>query len=101
MALAPKEITIKLNTEYVAGLIPGTARLKAERDFLAHVLRGGCLCCFPEWEYDGISVQDVWIWIDEYDLRRLDRHLDDTGYWKLETAPDSEEPRAERDVDAS
>lgn len=26
------------------------------------VTRGECHCCFPEWEYEDISVQDVWTW---------------------------------------
>lgn len=40
-------------------------------DWYEWVTSGDCPCCFPEWDYDDISILDVWTWQDQvnvYDL---------------------------------
>lgn len=38
---------------------------KARKDFREYAQDAECHCCFPYWEYEGVSVLDVWRWWDE------------------------------------
>lgn len=38
----------------------------AKEEYKRWVFEGNCPCCFPYWEYNDLSVQEVWEWQDEF-----------------------------------
>lgn len=38
---------------------------QAREDFREYAKYADCSCCFPYWDYDNVSILDIWEWWDE------------------------------------
>ena len=45
----------------------------ARWDYLEWIQSGECRCCFPQWDYEGVSVQDLWRWQNEPDFQAWEK----------------------------